>query len=641
MSLPLRERGCQLALSLVVAACSANCAIASGEAATPGPAPEARVQTTQGSLVGFRDGPHTLAWLCIPFAQPPVGPLRWRAPRAPSAWSGERTALRYAAHCPQWAGIATQAAKSDHGKLTGAEDCLYLNVWSPSAVAGPAGAGLPTVPGTARAPVGAKPLPVMVCLHGGGNSVGTANTYSDFARSLAGGQQVLVVTLNYRLGMLGWFSHPALAQTSTDADPLLAAADRSGNFGTLDIIAALRWVRGHIAAFGGDPDNVTVFGESAGGYNVYSLLASPLARGLFHKAIAQSGGLRSVPMALAQNQADAVPKGHRHSGRELALAWRQDATAPAPANTPASAAASAAQRRQAQAWIDTQPADAAAAWLRGLTVHQLFKPLSDVRSDLGLLDLPALFQDGVVLPAQNPDVLLAQPGALQALPLITGSNRDEMKTFLSGDPAHVRKLFGVLPMIRDAENYERVARLGSEVWRLQSADLPAAARARAGLRTFVYRFDFDQLKDRWFISLSRLLGAGHGLEMHFAFGLSQIPGLSFDLYDDSTLAQRQQLAQAMSSYWAQFAYTGDPGRGRQGKLPPWLAWQPGPDQAKALLFDAADRGGIRQARTTSDLAGLQRQLAADPQGQRSLAEYCRNYPGLFRHSAIGTQLCSE
>src|SRR5690606_31743557 len=117
-------------------------------------------------------------------------------------------------------------------------------------------------------------LPVMVWIHGGGNSIGTANTYG-FARTLAGRQRVLVVAMNYRLGVFGWFRHPALAAAAPDPDPALAAADASGNFGTLDIIESLRWVQNNIAAFGGDPGNVTIFGESAGGLNVYSLLASP------------------------------------------------------------------------------------------------------------------------------------------------------------------------------------------------------------------------------------------------------------------------------------------------------------------------------------------------------------------------------
>jgi para-nitrobenzyl esterase len=149
----------------------------------------------------------------------------------------------------------------------------------------------------------------MLWIHGGGNIVGSSRFYT--GQNIAANQQVIYVSLNYRLGALGWFTHNALRSTATSLE------DASGNYGLLDIIAALQWIQTNIAVFGGDPANVTVFGESAGGRNVFGLLASPLAKGLFHKAISQSGSTRTETVASAENFADAPQPGWPNSSNEL------------------------------------------------------------------------------------------------------------------------------------------------------------------------------------------------------------------------------------------------------------------------------------------------------------------------------------
>jgi para-nitrobenzyl esterase len=193
----------------------------------------------------------------IPYAAPPVGPLRWRPPQPPANWSGVRTAQRMGAICPQ----AYNAADNGVGPLPMSEDCLTLNVYAPSQH--------PTAP-----------LPVMFWIHGGGllNGSATAALYdgSELAR-----QGVVVVTINYRLGRLGFFAHPALSRERP--------TEPKANFGLMDQIFALRWVRRNILEFGGDASNVTIFGESAGGYAVNLLMISPAARGLFHRAVSESG----------------------------------------------------------------------------------------------------------------------------------------------------------------------------------------------------------------------------------------------------------------------------------------------------------------------------------------------------------------
>ena len=216
--------------------------------------PRATVQ--QGVLAGH-DAEGVVSFKGVPYARPPVGELRWRPPQPAAAWTGERDATRVGAICIQ------PPANGDNGvgPLPMSEDCLTLNVWAPVERDGP--------------------LPVMFWIHGGGlnNGSGTAALY-DGTRLAK--RAVVVVTINYRLGRLGFFDHPALA-AERDAD------EPAANYGLMDVVAALRWVRDNAAAFGGDPDNVTIFGESAGGALVTRLMISPEARGLFHRAVVQSG----------------------------------------------------------------------------------------------------------------------------------------------------------------------------------------------------------------------------------------------------------------------------------------------------------------------------------------------------------------
>src|SRR5277367_2255100 len=173
--------------------------------------------------------------------------------------------------------------------MSGSEDCLYLNVWSPRATD--------------------KPLPVMVWIHGGGNTMGFAEATP--GSHLAGAEQVVVVTLQYRLGVFGWFSHPALRESA--ATP----ADASSNFGLLDLVAGLQWIHDNIAAFGGDPANVTIFGESSGGHDVVALMASAPAKGLSQRAISESGSVHATPRSQAENYLDDDAAGLPFSAREF------------------------------------------------------------------------------------------------------------------------------------------------------------------------------------------------------------------------------------------------------------------------------------------------------------------------------------
>ncbi|HAH80291.1 MAG TPA: carboxylesterase, partial [Gammaproteobacteria bacterium] len=241
--------------------------------------------TESGSVAGFIDKLGARSWQGIPYAEPPVGQLRWRAPQPPIASQTTIEALQPGAICPQFASLLSGAdEQTPSGQIAGNEDCLYLNIWSP--------------------PNAAK-LPVMLWIHGGGNTIGHGGSYNGAA--LATQRNVVIVTINYRLGIFGWFSHPDLLT----GDKL----DDSGNYGTLDVIRALEWVQGNIEVFGGDPGNVTVFGESAGAFDTLAMMASPLAKGLFHRAIVQSGGFSPTNLDRAQNYQE--DGGAALSSREL------------------------------------------------------------------------------------------------------------------------------------------------------------------------------------------------------------------------------------------------------------------------------------------------------------------------------------
>ena len=192
------------------------------------------------------------AFVGIPYAQPPAGSLRWRGPRAVPPWTEPLEALDFGASCVQFASPMGGDLSAEPGTLVGSEDCLFLNVYAPRKE-------------NAEAALAAA-RPVMFWIHGGGNTIGTSSFY-DGGR-LAADEDVVVVSVNYRLGPFGWFRHPAIA---ADVSP----AEQSGNFALLDLIAALEWVRENISHFGGDPGNITIFGESAGGHNVLMLMTSP------------------------------------------------------------------------------------------------------------------------------------------------------------------------------------------------------------------------------------------------------------------------------------------------------------------------------------------------------------------------------
>jgi len=549
---------CLLAALSVLAGCG-------GERPAPRPAadPSSARGLPAGAVVGFTGAYGSHVWRGIPFAQPPVGPRRWRSPKPLAPWAGVREALDYGSPCPQLASPFAGVVDREPGTFAGDEDCLYLNVYAPRLAAD-------TVPAA-----GVR-LPVLVWLHGGGNSVGHASFYD--GGHLAQQQNVVVVTANYRLGPLGWFRHAALRAGAADA------AEASGNFGNLDQIQALRWVRDNIAGFGGDPANVTVFGESAGARDTLALLLSPLARGLFHRAIVQSGSARPLDRDRAENFADdATAPGSHNSSNEIALRLLIER-------------GDAADRVAAKARLAQLDAAAVASLLRETSAAQLIAAYRPDRAE-GIPDVPNVFGDGVVLPEGEPLAQLARPAGHARVPVILGTNRDENKTFQFADPKLVKRWFGVVPRLRDADFYDALSAALSDAWKLSGADAPADALLASGFRdVWVYRWDWDEQPTLLGADLSRMIGAGHGFEIPFVFGHYDLGPRGNVVFTEDNEPGRAELSAAMMSYWAEFARNGDPGRGGTGALPAWTRWtRRGAPGERTMLLDTTAGGGLRMA----------------------------------------------
>ncbi|GJJ04390.1 hypothetical protein RugamoR64_49280 [Duganella rhizosphaerae] len=563
------------------------------------PSADALRHIALGDLVGRADRHQTHAWLGLPYAQPPVGPLRWKAPRPPQPWSGVREALAFGGPALQLAGATLELPPDQWGQVAGSEDCLTLNVFAPQMTAEAAHAAA---------------LPVMFWIHGGANTAGTAATYTTL-RNLAGQDQVLVVSANYRLGILGWFSLDELAQD--DDSP----ADRSGNFGTLDLVAALQWVRQHIAAFGGDPDNVTVFGESAGGLNAYTLLASPLAKGLFHRAILQSPLTVSYTPAQARNYADDIQPGHALSSRELLCQWLQRD-------------GRAADRAAAKALIASMPAADIAAYVRGLPAAALLAPITP--GALSFYDAPCVLQDGHVLPAMPLAEVFADRSRYNAVPVIIGTNRDEYKLFMSNNPDYVHMLFGRIPLMRNRARYQRHAAYMSALWQAAGALEPASAMVASGHRdVWTYRFDWDEQPAVPLIAPRVLLGAAHVLDV--AFVLRDLDGEfdPFRSFNAANLPGRKEVSDAMAGYWTHFARHGEPGSGPAGALPEWWRWSGDASAARLMVFDTSADGGTRMVAHENSLAKLKAELARDPALHDDPRERCELYGRMFLWSIFG------
>jgi para-nitrobenzyl esterase len=449
------------------------------------------VKTASGLVSGTAGrNPSISVFKGIPFAAPPVGPLRWHAPTPPASWTGVRKGDAFSPSCIQT--IVTEKKPwtyefMAHGGVS--EDCLYLNVWTPAAS-----------PSARR--------PVFVYIYGGGNVEGSGSVPAYDGEGLAS-KGLVVVTFNYRVGVLGFLSHPDLNKESS--------YHASGNYGLLDQIAAVRWVHDNIAAFGGDPGRITVAGQSAGASGVHSLTASPLAKGLFHRAIADSGGGVGGARTMAAQEAD---------GLRFATAKKAEAT------------------------VD----------LRAMPWQEIVLPVPGVRFG----PVP----DGYALPAAVNEVFAA--GKQNDVPTLTGINADE-----GGAVPHPTATLESFQ--RDAQ--QRYGASADEFLKLYPAATDEEAKraqndsARDRGRAILYLWALDRAKTArtnaytyfWTHTLP-----GPDADQYGAFHSSEVPYVLNTLSMSSRpfTAKDHQIADTLSSYWANFAATGNPnGKG----LPAWPA----------------------------------------------------------------------
>jgi para-nitrobenzyl esterase len=563
-------------------------------------------RTHNGSVRGFTDSNDADVWLGIPFAQAPVGSLRWRAPRPPQSWTDVRSGKELGSPCSQpKSGFSSQDSATTTSQI-GAEDCLYLNVLKPHR-------------STNRAP-GDEHLPVMVWIHGGGYVVGQGT--GEISR-LAARRNIVIVSINYRLGLFGWFRHPALHGASDSAE------DRSGNYALLDQIRALEWVRDNIAAFGGDPGNVTIAGQSAGGFSVLSLLASEKAAGLFHRAISQSGGVINSSIEEAENFIDAPRPGLPKSSGEVLLQLLIDD-------------GKAADRSAAKRVLAKMRGERIAQYLHSkdfAAFQRAYAGINDSSSSRQmskwyLSKLPWLVTDGTVLPKAGSPAGLAQ-ARRQAVPVILGATRDEDRAFLVQDDNFARLAPGGELIMRDERRFMLADEYLSRLHRVNATHEPAAIlAAQQPDSVFVYRFDWDLAKPPY-PGLQRLpAGAPHAADLRATFG---DPNLYTSFFGAPTPTFQEEFApitEAMTSYLMQFVRTGAPGKGGGDTLPSWDAWLA---SGKVMRFDAQRNGGMQLEPERLTKSALLEQMAHDERLPAS-EERCEFLRSLMNYFYLGPLL---
>jgi len=480
--------------------------------------PDTTVSVSAGAVRGAPMARGGAVFKGIPFAQPPVGELRWRPPEPVKPWTGVREATSFGAPCAQnAAGRMLEASR---------EDCLYLNVWTPE------------WPARSR-------LPVMVWLHGGGNYGGTASTNNFDGESLAR-HGVVLVSVNYRLTVFGFFAHPELTRESPH--------HASGNYGLMDQIAALQWVRDNIGKFGGDPANVTIFGQSAGAVDVDVLMTTPLAKGLFHRAIAESGTVTRNP--------DAATLGMTALGAVMRVK-----------EGPVTYSDAAALAEAEAAGANIGPSLAS---LRATPAANLLKVVAQPQMSIGPAN--GVIVDGWVFPQPPAEVFAT--GKEHRVPLLIGNNARERTPRNTPEEARqaIEAMYGSLASRAFTLYPETVTAdplYGDSVaqWVVDTmyrCPVVAQLNWHAAASNAGYEYQFDR-------------GVAHGAEVPYVFGR---------LADSATEIDRN-LSASMQQYWTNFAKSGNPnGAG----LPQWPKY----DASARGYMEFTDEGpvpheGLRRA----------------------------------------------
>ncbi|WP_325007740.1 carboxylesterase/lipase family protein [Paenibacillus sp.] len=490
--------------------------------------PQPLIETVYGKIRGTRQAEAgVLEWLGVPYAQSPVHELRWKAPRELASWDGVIETTRYGNSCVQ----------SANGKTIGEEDCLYLNIWRPDNAS--------------------SNLPVLVFAHGGGNMSGSGQDFK--GDQLARETNSIIISVNYRLGAMGFFRHPALRTGD--------AIDDSGNYGLLDILHSLTWVRDNIESFGGNPNNVTLSGQSAGARNVLAAMISPLGEGLFHKAVVLSGGLTTADPS----------KGDAKSDEILSMLLIKHGKA--------------GDAEEAREWIQSQSAEAIDAFLRGLDAAEYAQAYGQV--SIQMEPFPHLFEDGAVIPKEG--FKRIDSGHYHKVPVILGSTATEFSVFALSDP-------DFLPSIMDGSLFK-----DSQKMKLYSASVKYGSGLYAGFNAervaerlagqpgqppvYAYRFGWGTRDGVIDPGHRFLMGARHGADIMFYTGDVATVTQYFPkgYVTEENEPGREALTAIVRGYVKQFLYTGNPnGEG----LPLWNEWSDEDNAEKILKLDADDAQAI-------------------------------------------------
>ena len=524
------------AVSLLAATSVLAVGILTASIANAADAPVVDIDT--GSLRGevLDDASGLTVYRGIPFAAPPVGELRWKGPEPAAKWSGVRDATGFGAICPQ---APTLAMMTGESLPESSEDCLFLNVWT-------------------AAGEGDGPQPVMVWIHGGGLSLGWSNQVG-YDGSAFAARGVVLVSINYRLGPLGYLAHPALSKE---------AGGESGNYGFLDQIAALQWVNRNIAAFGGDPDNVTIFGESAGGTSVHAVMASPQASGLVHRAIAESPWITDTNIRPLRGA-----NGMHANAEEVGVAW-------------AAAMLGEGEEQTARA-------------LRALDAATIITKTAQ-GGPLGAYE-PHVTYGTEFMPESSEDRYTA--GKQNDIPLIAGTNRNEGTMFMAFQPLTERAEF--LEMLKGVygDQAKKVAKLypssNAEELKVQQDRFLTDTWFLRGTRRMLLGMDeVSSPAFQYFFTRvnpeNPAWGAHHAAELGYVFNTLQ--GENYDETDD-------RLAALMIDYWVQFARTGDP---NGGDRPVWPEFD-GKKQAYLELGDEVKTGAALEREINDRLEAIRGQ----------------------------------
>ena len=528
--------------------------------------PETRLMTDNGPVIGFIDQLGVKKWLGIPFAEPPISELRWRAPIKINNWKTLKEVNSFSPPCTQFQSSLTADGLVKPGDIIGSEDCLYLNVYAPNSSKN-------------KLENNNELLPVMVWIHGGGNTTGMPSEYNPeiFVKT----ENIIFVSMSYRLGFFGWLSHPLIREQS--------GLNASSNFGLLDQILAVQWVKDNIQFFGGNPNNITIFGESAGGQDVIALYTSPIAKGLFERAISQSGGTSVTSIADAEkiNRYDSTLK-NNYKYRHLTT----------------------------EEWIDVLykkglinskfDDEELLSDLRSLSSHDLMNAIAKGEFWDEQRDLARIIGDDIVVPKEGILGSLSDSNKHANVPIIFGINKDENKLFNFFDEKYVSNFFNIYFRVRDAFYYDLISDYQSLAWRSNGLDTPADLVKNSGQENvYAYRFDWDEEPKVLGMDFSLLLGAAHAFEIPFIMGDFDFGDQTSFLYDKKKTQERDRLSSSMMSYWAEFARSGNPSTSNNSNLPKWTSWKSGGlDSFRIMILDTLSSGGPKMDKSYVPISNL-------------------------------------